>query len=495
MSERDRRIQELKKWCQELINIFRTEYETLDELERSQIPVNSDYRYPCQMEFFWVTEPLEYQLFIIMHDASRMDGEIIINGPFLGSELIPKVIEIMDEPRWKKKANNEIDRTLPTFDYDVGDQENKYSDMFVIPVSNLIIDLRNDPTSNFRKGYLTGQLFGNHGWIMTIKGNIVELKEANSLVSDSINEAKQRAARIRGKKELKLPQINTEREEKKYLEVFGAYYYPGVRIGDNLELTFKEKLTNTIGKPIYLPEAEHKFNFSGKHGFFDTFGFVAIQNKNEREAVKILNTIFGVSLVFGFNSLSVREFELYSMKMNPETLSVGGFSWLDQNTKRFPPYSSHGLRKRAIPLDSMNMIMNIAEKVSQDKATNESVLFLLESFTHLYNFEFSQSFLYSWLVAEKNISRLFEGMLLEKEVSGNRKDKFKKHDKWSTETKIEVLNFNGIINSKDYDFLILFNTKRNKFAHEGNTIDQRESKELFEFSKTIVKDGINRIIK
>jgi len=303
MSERDRRIQELKKWCQELINIFRTEHETLDELERSQIPVNSDYRYPCQMEFFWVTEPLEYQLFITMHDASRMDGEIIINGPFLGSELIPKVIEIMDEPRWKKKADNEIDRTLPAFDYDVGDQENKYSDMFVIPVSNLIIDLRNDPTSNFRKGDLNGQLFGNHGWSMTIKGNIVELKEANSLVSDSINEAKQQAARIRGKKELKLPQINTEREEKKYLEVFGAYYYPGVRIGDNLEFTFKEKLTNTIGKPIYLPEAEHKFNFSGKHGFFDTFGFVAIQNENEREAVKILNTIFGVSLVFGFNSL------------------------------------------------------------------------------------------------------------------------------------------------------------------------------------------------
>lgn len=494
MSEKERQIQELKKWCKELRNNFRNKYETLDELERSKIPNDLNYRYPCQMEFFWVAEPLEYQLFITMHDASRMDGEIIINGPFLGSELIPKVIEIMDEPRWKKKAYNEFDKTFLIFD-DVGNQENKYSDIFLIPISNFIISLRNDPTSNFRKDIIHAQAFGVHGWSMIIKGNIVELKEANSLVLDSINEAKQRAARIRGKKEAELPQTNSKSEDKKYLEVFGAYYYPGIRIGDNLELTFKEKLTNTIGKPIYFPEAEYKFNFNGKHGFFDTFGFVAIQNKNEKEAVKILNTIFGVSLIFGFDSVSVREFELYSMRMDPESLSIGGFSYSEQNTKRFSPYSSHGLRKRAISLDSMNMIINIAEKVSRDETTNELVSFLLESFTHLYNFEFSQSFLFSWLVAEKHISRLFEGMLIEKKIPSKRKEKFENHNKWSTETKIEALNFAGIINSEDYDFLITYNTKRNNFAHKGKTIGQLESKELYEHSKNVVKDEINRIIK
>ncbi|MBU4190199.1 MAG: hypothetical protein KJ886_04290 [Candidatus Thermoplasmatota archaeon] len=314
-------------------------------------------------------------------------------------------------------------------------------------------------------------------------------------VDININEAKQRAERIRGKKEFELPQTNSKIEDKKYLEVFGAYYYPGIRIGDNLELTFKEKLTNTIGKPIYFPKAEYKFNFYDKHGFFDTFGFVGIQNENVKEALKILNTIFGVSLIFDFDSLSVREFELYSMKMDPESLSIGGFSYFDQNTKRFSPYSSHGLRKRAIPLDSMYKIINIAEKVSPDEATNELVLFLLESFTHFYNSEFSQSFLFGWLVAEKHISQLFEEMLAEKKVSHNRKEKFKNHDKWSTETKIETLNFAGIINSKDYDFLITFNTKRNNFAHKGKTIEQPESKELYEFSKNIIKDEINRIIK
>ena len=184
------------------------------------------------------------------------------------------------------------------------------------------------------------------------------------------------------------------------------------------------------------------------------------------------------------------------MKMDPESLSIGGFSYIDQNTKRSSPYSSHGLRKRAIPLDSMYKIINTAEKVSQDDATNELVLFLLESFTHLYNFEFSQSFLFSWLVVEKHMSRLFEEMLSGKNVSNNRKKKLlNNHDKWSTEAKIEVLNFVEMINLKKYNFLMEFNTKRNYFAHMGKIIERQESKELFEYSKNIVKDEINRIIK
>ena len=62
-------------------------------------------------------------------------------------------------------------------------------------------------------------------------------------------------------------------------------------------------------------------------------------------------------------------------------------------------------------------------------------------------------------------------------------------------TKIEVLNFNGIINLDEYNFFIRFNTKRNEFAHKGKTIDQKESKELFEFSKNIIGDDIDHVIK
>jgi len=485
MVEKEKGVQDLETWVQKLLSDFRKECEMLDESEQSQIPNNLDFSYPCQIEIFWVTEPLEYQLFITMHNHSRKDGEIIINGPFIGSEFIQKVIEIMEEPRWK---TNKIETTtFPRFDDNIGYQENKYSDIFLPHISNLIITLRNDPTINLRKGIISGQVFDYKGWGMNIKGNISELLKPDSLVSKSINQAKQQAAQIKENKDINKQRINSKSDEKEYLNGFGVYYYPGLRIGDNLELTFNEKLINAIGKPIYLPEAENKFNFNNKHGFFDTFGFIGIQNKSEKAAIKILNTIFGVSLLFGVNSISVRETELFSMEIDPESLSVGGFLWQFES-KRFTPYNSHGLRKNAIPLDSMKMIIKVAENVSHDETINESVLFLLESFTHFYNSEYSQSFLFSWLIIEKYISQLFEEMLSEKKVSAERKKKFKTQDKWSTESKIEVLNLNERINSDDYNFFIRFNAKRNKFAHTGKTIDEKESNELFVFSQNIIKN-------
>ncbi len=93
------KIQELEKWCRNLIDDFRKKYEKLDELEREQISGNIMYSNPCQIEIFWVSEPFEYQLFILLHDSSRADKEIIINGPFKGYELEDRVIKIMDEPR------------------------------------------------------------------------------------------------------------------------------------------------------------------------------------------------------------------------------------------------------------------------------------------------------------------------------------------------------------------------------------------------------------
>ena len=492
MNKNENKIKALEKWGQELIENFRIEYETLDELEKSHIPNDRDYRFPCQIEFFWVLEPIEYQLFITIHDNAREDGEIIINGPFPGNELIPKTIEIMNEPRWKKKVANEVEYPFQEGFEIVGYQENKYSDIFLPNIANFINHLRMDPTINFKKSILAGQIMGSNGWCTIIKGNIVELETPDSLVIDSIKEAKQQANFIRERKETELPQGKSENNEKEYLELIGAYYYPGVRIGDNLELTFEEKLINSIGSPIYLPEVDYNFTFNNKKGFLDTFGFVGIHAKNENEALKILNTIYAVSLIFGFDSISVRESELFYMNMNSNSSSVGRFSWHSMgDTRRPSPYTSHGIRKVAIPLETMKTIIETAERISHNENLNELVLFLLESFTHFYDSEYSQSFLYSWLIVENHMTRLFNEMLSDKKVSSERKKKFYRHDKWSSESKIEVLNFTGKIDADKYTFLIKYNTKRNKFAHEGKNINEDESKKLFDFSKKIIKYEID----
>lgn len=490
----ENKVQDLEQWCEDLIKNFRIECDKLDESEKSQISNNLDFRYPCQIEFFWVDEPVEYQLFITMHDPDAKDGAIFINGPYKGYELFNKVIEIMDEPRWKKKTPYKIYTEFSEYD-DVGYQENKYSDALIPHISNFYRYLRMDTTANIKEGEISGQIMGDCDWCSTIKGNIVKQKNPMSLISELIKNAKQQASYIRNKSDSDFPQKNVKTNENENLKIIGAYYYPTIRIGDNLELSFQEKLTNSIGSPIYFPQIDSKFNLNGIFGFFDSFGFIGIQTNSEKKATQILNTIFGVSLILGFDSLSVRESELSYAKMNSKSKSIGGFSWQNSDTKRPNPYSSHGLRKTAIPIDSMKEIIDITENVLRNDTLNDSILFLLESYTHLHDSEYSPSFIFSWFIIEKRISQLFDEMLSEKDVTRERKNKFENHGIWSSDTKIEVLNFCGKITDEEHKPISKYNKMRNKFVHQNNRIDKDESIKLFELSKQIVKDQVISLLE
>ena len=485
----ENKVQELEKWCEDLIKNFRTECDKLDELEESQIPNDLNFKSPCQIEFFWVDEPVEYQLFITMHDPDAKDGAIFINGPYKRHEIIEKVIEIMDEPRWKKKTPYKEYTEFSEYD-DVGYQENKYSDAFVHQISAFYRDLNRNIAVNFEGGQISGQSMGDYDWCSTIKGNIAKQNDPMSLISESIKNAKQKSFDIRNKKDSDLTQKNVRTKENETFKIIGAYYYPTIRIGDNLELSFQEKLTNAIGSPMYFPQIDHEFELNGKFGFFDSFGFIGIQTDSKKEATKILNTIFGVSLIFDFDSLSVRESELSSADMNSKSKSLGGFSWQISDTKRPTPYSSYGLRKTAIPIDSMREIIDITDKVLRDNTLNDSILFLLESYTHLHDSEYSPSFIFSWFIIEKRISQLFDEMLSEKDISRKRKNKFENHGIWSSDTKIEVLNFCGKITDEEHKPISKYNKMRNEFVHQNNRIDKDESYKLFELSKQIVKDQV-----
>src|SRR5665648_403622 len=141
MPKKDEKIQKLEKWCQDLIDNFRTAYEKLDEFEQKQICASVNYSAPCQIEIFWALEP-EYQLFVHSHNADRPDKEIKINGPFKAPELNKEVIKIIDEARWKKRIPHQ--ENYFHHDSDIWNQISRYSDIFVRPFLYFLDILRND---------------------------------------------------------------------------------------------------------------------------------------------------------------------------------------------------------------------------------------------------------------------------------------------------------------------------------------------------------------
>ncbi|NPE28607.1 hypothetical protein HNV12_11685 [Methanococcoides sp. SA1] len=458
MNETDDKVKKLEDWFCELIEIFRTEYDKLTPDEKRNILNDNDYSSPCQIEVFWISEPFDFQMMVKTHDQRRKDKEIIINGPFKKSDFRFKLIEIMGEKRWNNNVPYKQEETLFLDEINIGFEGVKYSDYLVNKINLLYWYLENPHVSSFDNLICSGEMIKEKDYVRFIKGNIADFKKTSTFVEEII-----KAANYCVSSSSTLNPIidQTSRDNATEVHYMGAYYYPLLRIGDNVELSFSQKLSVLLEEAIFEPTKEFEFTFCGKKVFYDSFGFLAIQienkeggkegNKENKElerqnkATKMLNTIFGTRLLCGYNCLSIKASELVHIKEIPENSRVFVSSWQHTDTKRPLSNTRYGHRKYQIEIASMVQIIKSAEIIYNDENLDELLLLLLESFAHYYDSEYSQSFIYSWFIIEKHIAQLFDKMIVENNITGERKKKFRKHDKWSSDSRIEVLNITGIL--------------------------------------------------
>jgi hypothetical protein len=276
---------------------------------------------------------------------------------------------------------------------------------------------------------------------------------------------------------------------------YGGYYYPLLRIGNEVELSFSQKYEILIEETKFFPKKEFKFTIGEVNGFYDTLGFIAIQTDDKARVLNMLNTIFGVSYAFGYKCLSIKESELSQISELPNVPHVFVSGWQITDTKRPIQGTYYGQRKQQIEFEQMDQILKISECILKDENLNELIHLLLESFTHFYNSEYSQSFLYSWFIIEKYIAQLFDDLLAEKNVTGDRKKKYKTQDKWSSDTRIEVLSLNDKIPSEEYNLISKYNTKRNHFVHRGESVEKEDAQTVLNLSKKIITNKITLLLQ
>lgn len=509
MNEEDN-ILKLKSWFLEAIDNFRIEYNKLTPDQKRNILNDNDYNSPCQIELFWISEPFDFQMFVKTHDPRRDDKEIVINGPFTISNFKSELIKIMNEGRWENSVPYKPRKGLFPVEINVGFEKRKYSDYLVDSIYMLYWYLENPSVQNYGNAFLSGEMICDKDYVRFIKGNVADFKNpiefVHEIIKSSINTTSQEYLAKSFNNKL------TPKEKATEPQYIGAYYYPLLRIGDNVDLPFSQRLSISLGDEIFEPHKDFEFKFCGKKLFCDTFGFLAIQvevdNKDEddeiilrnielekqNEITKILNTIFGVSLICGYGCLSVKPSELVVVKENTYSSQIFVSSWNYTDTKRPLSHTRYGHRQNQIKIDSMEQIIKVAETIYNHKELDDLLLFL-ESYTHYYNSEYSQSFLYSWFIIEKYIVRLFKEMLAEKKITGDRKEKFNKHDKWTSESRIEVLNIAGKLPTQEYNLISNYNTRRNQFVHKGKPILKEDARVLFELSKEIITDRVKLVVE
>lgn len=284
------------------------------------------------------------------------------------------------------------------------------------------------------------------------------------------------------------------------LKGHGGFFYPPIWIGRPPEV---ENPPIGISIPTVLPHVKppqkvFDFTFNDKKGFVNSDGFVGICVEDKREAIRSLNTIFGIALISGVFCYAISEPEMAEMQVEPNSLEINVVSMSEATLRARLMHWSDPMnvyrKNPEILEEKIKEFIIKAEIISKDKVLTEDLIFLLEGFTHHQNAEYSQAFIMNWLVIEKCVSSIWEQLLNEREISGDRRKKLLNTALWSTDYLIEVLNFTEKIDNSYYDKLMQLKNKRNRFVHSRELIDQQSSQDALDIATRIVKENMDSFL-
>ncbi len=208
---------------------------------------------------------------------------------------------------------------------------------------------------------------------------------------------------------------------------------------------------------------------------------------------RVLNEIMAVALLDGNPTFAFREFETGSTTIDPETkhIRMKVASALSVKapliSEQFRPNSPGFLGRKVIPTEQLRRWVSAAEKIAQDQDLSESVVFLLESYTHLLNSEYLESFVLSWVIVEKHLYKVWEHFLKDEKLHRDRREKLANPVVWSADSVIETLNLVGQLSLDEYAGLMRLKKLRNDIIHVGERVSKKEADEALEVSLRIVK--------
>jgi hypothetical protein len=498
----DDRVEHLRDRVETLISSFRNEVQKLEPAQRLRVGGGDPDHYlpPTQIEVIWIQEP-DFQIVFVSHFKDRKDREIIINGPLSGHELLDKIDALLKESRWTDKRKMSLFQREPVSPADVA------FDLIV----NMVDCIQSTMLYYWvmeRPAVLEGQGLNPELWALLIAGNIAEL-EPKSIFEHALDYARH-APEINQTSVIRLPveagaaaspgPAVVPVQHRPQLQCTTTHFYPPILVGELPKPTIKELFTESrLRMRAKLREVAFETSFAGYKVMFSRNGLMCVTTQDKEIALRIFNLIFGAALLQGIQAIAVRESEVGTASIDLSTKMIVSSmfptmsslrSMLDWQLVHYrdpsAPLFDLGFRIPMSPND-LGAITAEAEKfyASPDKA--EHLVFLLEASTHMENAEFPQAFMMGWIIVERHISKLWDGYLREKGITGQRKEKLTESMTWSVDHYLESLNLVGQLDDAKLSVLMRLKKKRNDFIHEGGRIIRDDASECLTVARDIVE--------
>jgi hypothetical protein len=422
---------------------------------------------------------------IVTHFDDRPDNEVAVHGPYPFHESLKRMESILADPKW----NRPIPREPRVSGLHFYPAPETFRDTIEGVFLGILDDLRgvpfqqpSDTPHKASRFWLPPRAF-----VWYLRGNLF-VEDPSAAAFEIIRGAKDQAGAATKNR---LPSTPTSQTvPKPGIVGHGGFIFPPVWIGEVPRPTFAERAS---GWRFLHPSNVFEGTYRGRVIVAERDGFVVIAEADKAEAVVFLNEIMAIAFLNGKAVFAFRELEVGSATLDPRTKLVSSKGVSEHSIRapllmaQFKPNFPEFPVRRPVSVAQFQDWVSVAEKISVDQDLSESLVFLLEGYTHLLNSEYLESFVVSWVIIEKHLYKSWERFLRESKVARDRREKMKNPILWSLDPVIETLSLMGKLSADEYAQLMRLKKKRNDIVHEGERVSKKEAEESLEVALGIVK--------
>ncbi len=451
-----------------------------------------DFSAPCQVHLFWFRleePPVDYAVLLCTRVKNLPDDLVEVVGPISPPQIKNKLLEVVRWPRWEEKIKDPgfllpKDASLGLVIAGHLAQARESFQRYL--VTQLFSEQPRDAWINMKAG------FPGNGFIWEIHGDLRSLNPEET-VSRSFQRPQPASA---------LP-VQTSKP-KVSIEGYGTHFYPQLWVGDPPSPTPEDVISGkrVHAPPIGLSAKALDMTYEGKVLIIHQDGFVGLEAQTRREAMETLNEIMGTMFLSKIPATAVRERELGSVTIEPESLAVatrsselvslrtaqafGGVAPPIQDDVQFELNRISG---RVVPVARMRDVVTRAERLSRNAIARSHLMFLLEAHTHLLSSEYRQCIVMAWLVIESWLEWRWLTMLDSKNLPKDRRDRFASHDPWTAELRSETLSLLGFIDPTRLEKLTAIRRRRNRVVHSGFNPSKVGAEEAIKLALEVAQEG------
>ena len=279
----------------------------------------------------------------------------------------------------------------------------------------------------------------------------------------------------------------------------GAYFFPAITV---YEIGHETKLGKPVGfcqrKIIVNKILDEKFRV-----LVTEDGFVCpIVDKN-KDAVEFLNILFATfaTKFHAAHYITTMDLASFGWEERTDIAEVNRarvLTSIRNNLESQRDYEHSFNDWSAIPRQEvlkqlMENLLEQAYRFYRNPEFKDDLLLIGESWGLSYGEMYTASFLYSWMIVEGFLERLWNEYVDSLKRSGKEKRALKNQHSWSVSHYIEVFHFIGQLDENGYKCLNTLRKIRNAIVHDRNKATQNEAWDCLEIAIYMVYNKLNQI--